>query len=45
LRPALLRLDPDAPASVTAAWRWALAGLIVGGLALLMMTRAIYART
>jgi putative copper export protein len=45
LRPALRRLDPDSPGSVAAARRWALAGLVVGGLALLMMTRAIYART
>lgn len=45
LRPAIRRLDPDAPSGVAAVRRWALAGLIVGMLAVLLMTRAIYART
>ena len=45
LRPALRRLDPKAPGGASAAHRWALAGLTVGILALLMMTRAIYARS
>jgi putative copper export protein len=44
LRPAICRLDPDVPGSVLAVRRWALAGLIVGVLAVLLMTRAIYAR-
>jgi putative copper export protein len=44
LRPAIRRLDPDAPGGVAAVRRWALAGLIVGVLAVLLMTRAIYAR-
>ena len=44
LRPAIRRLDPDAPGSVAAVRRWALAGLIVGVLAVLLMTRSIYAR-
>ena len=45
LRPAIRRLDPDAPGGVAAVRRWALAGLIAGALAVLLMTRAIYART
>jgi putative copper export protein len=45
LRPAIRRLDPEATASVAAVRRWALTGLLVGVLALLLMTRAIYART
>jgi hypothetical protein len=44
LRPAIRRLDADPPGSMTAVRRWALAGLIVGVLALLMMTRSIYAK-
>ena len=44
LRPAIRRLGPDAPGGVAAVRRWALAGLIVGALAVLLMTRAIYAR-
>ena len=44
LRPAIRRLDPDAPGGVATVRRWALAGLIVGILAVLLMTRAIYAR-
>ena len=45
LRPALRRLDPDSPSGVAAVRRWALAGLLVGVLAVLLMTRAIYARS
>ena len=45
MRPAIRRLDPDAPGGVAAVRRWALAGLIVGVLAVLLMTRAIYARS
>ena len=45
LRPAIRRLDPDASGGVAAVRRWALAGLIVGVLAVLLMTRAIYARS
>jgi putative copper export protein len=45
LRPAIRRLDPGQPASVAAVRRWTLAGLLVGVLTLLLMTRAIYART
>ena len=44
LRPAIRRLGPDAPNGMAAVRRWALAGLIVGILAVLLMTRAIYAR-
>lgn len=44
LRPAIRRLDPDVPGGAAAVRRWALAGLIVGALAVLLMTRAIYAR-
>jgi putative copper export protein len=45
LRPALRRLDPDAPDSVRPVRRWAMIGLGLGIVALLMMTRAIYARS
>ena len=45
LRPALRRLDPDDATSVGQVRRWALIGLGIGVVALLMMTRAIYART
>jgi putative copper export protein len=45
LRPAIRRLDPDRPEGVKAVRRWAIAGLTLGVLALLLMTRAIYART
>jgi putative copper export protein len=44
LRPAIRRLDPDVPGGVAAVRRWALAGLALGILAVLLMTRAIYAR-
>jgi putative copper export protein len=44
LRPAIRRLDADPPGSMTAVRRWAVAGLVVGTLALLMMTRAIAAK-
>ena len=44
LRPAIRRLSPDAPGGVAAVRRWALAGLVLGVLAVLLMTRAIYAR-
>lgn len=44
LRPAIRRLDADPPGSMTAVRRWAQAGLIVGVLILLLMTRSIYAR-
>ena len=44
LRPAIQRLEPESPAGIAAVRRWALAGLIVGVLAVLLMTRAIYAR-
>lgn len=45
LRPALRRLDPESPASVGPVRRWAVIGLALGIVALLMMTRAIYARS
>ncbi len=45
MRPAIRRLDPDHPEGVTVVRRWAIAGLSLGVLALLLMTRAIYART
>ncbi len=45
LRPAIRRLDPDKPEAVGAVRRWALIGLVIGVLILLLMTRAIYART
>ena len=44
MRPAIRRLDPDVPGGVAAVRRWALAGLILGAIAVLLMTRAIYAR-
>lgn len=44
LRPAIRRLDPDSPGAVAAVRRWALVGLVAGVLAVLLMTRAIYAR-
>jgi hypothetical protein len=44
LRPAIRRLGPNAPGGVAAVRRWALAGLVLGVLAVLLMTRAIYAR-
>jgi putative copper export protein len=44
LRPALRRLDPDAPGSVGPVRRWAMIGLGIGIVALMLMTRAIYAR-
>jgi putative copper export protein len=43
LRPALRRLRPGDPASVVVARRWALAGLTLTVLALMLMTRAPYA--
>jgi putative copper export protein len=43
--PAIRRLDPERPGGVATVRRWALAGLIVGVLALSLMSRAIYART
>jgi putative copper export protein len=43
MRPAIRRLDPDVPGGVAAVRRWALAGLILGAIAVLLMTRAIYA--
>jgi putative copper export protein len=45
LRPAIRRLDPAQPATLAPVRRWTLAGLLVGVLILLLMTRAIYART
>ena len=45
LRPAIRRLDPARPGTLAAVRRWTLAGLLVGVLILLLMTRAIYART
>lgn len=45
LRPALRRLSPDDPASVGPVRRWAAVGLALGMLAVLLMTRAIYARS
>jgi putative copper export protein len=45
LRPALRRLAPDDPATVGPVRRWAAVGLALGVLAVLLMTRAIYART
>ncbi len=44
LRPALRRLSPDDPASIGPVRRWAGVGLALGVLAVLLMTRAIYAR-
>jgi putative copper export protein len=45
LRPAIRRLDPDRPEGVATVRRWTIAGLSLGVLALLLMTRAIYARS
>jgi putative copper export protein len=45
LRPALRRLTPDDPATVGPVRRWAAVGLALGVLAVLLMTRAIYARS
>ena len=45
LRLALRRLDPESPASVGPVRRWAMIGLGLGVVALMMMTRAIYARS
>jgi hypothetical protein len=45
LRPALRRVNDGGEGAVGAARRWALAGLITGGLALALMTRALYARS
>jgi len=45
VRPAIRRLDADPAGSVAAVRRWTLAGLVVGVLALLLMTRTIYAPT
>jgi putative copper export protein len=45
LRPAIRRLDPEQPGTLAAVRRWTVAGLLVGVLILLLMTRAIYART
>jgi O-antigen/teichoic acid export membrane protein len=45
LRPAIRRVDPESPDGVAVVRRWALAGLILGVLAVVLMTRAIYART
>jgi putative copper export protein len=45
LRPAIRRLDPDVPASVGPVRRYAMIGMGLGVVALLMMTRAIYARS
>lgn len=45
LRPALRRLGPDAGGSVAVAQRWAVAGLLLGVVALAFMTRALYAAT
>jgi putative copper export protein len=45
LRPAIRRLDPESTGGVAVVRRWALAGLILGVLAVVLMTRAIYART
>lgn len=45
LRPAIRRLDPDLPGGVAAIRRWSLAGLALGIVAVLLMTRAIYARS
>ena len=45
LRPAIRRLEPDPAGGIVAVRRWAVAGLVVGALAVLLMTRAIYART
>jgi putative copper export protein len=45
LRPAIRRLDPESPDGVAVVWRLALVGLILGMLAVVLMTRAIYARS
>ena len=45
LRPALRRVNDCGAGAVGAARRWALAGLITGGLAIALMTRALYARS
>ena len=44
LRPAIRRLEPGTPDGVAAVRRWALVGLALGVVAVLLMTRAIYAR-
>jgi putative copper export protein len=44
LRPAIRRLTPESPEGVATVRRWALAGLALGVVAVLLMTRAIYAR-
>lgn len=45
LRPAIRRLDREPPGGVAVVRRWALAGPVVGVLAVLLMTRAMYARS
>jgi putative copper export protein len=45
LRPAIRRWDPDDPSSVAAVRRWALVGLVLGVLTVMLMTRAVYARS
>lgn len=45
LRPALRRLSPDDPATVEPVRRWAAVGLTLGVLGVLLMARAIYARS
>jgi putative copper export protein len=44
LRPAIQRIGPGTEGNVRAARRWALAGLVIGIIALGLMTRALYAR-
>jgi uncharacterized membrane protein len=45
LRPALRRISPEAPGSAAAARRWAVTALVLGVLAIAVMTRALYARS
>jgi hypothetical protein len=45
LRPAIRRLGPDRPDGIVAIRRWTIAGLSLGVIAVLLMTRAIYARS
>jgi putative copper export protein len=45
LRPALRRLTPGAGGNAVVAQRWAVAGLLVGVVALALMTRALYSAT
>jgi hypothetical protein len=41
----LRRISPEAPGSAVAARRWAVTALVLGVLAIAVMTRALYARS